>query len=1552
MPLRFLITALSFGLASLAVQAQVVADPQAPAGQRPTVLRSANGVTQVNVQTPSAAGVSRNTYRQFDVPAQGVILNNSRTDTPTELGGWVQGNPWLARGPARILLNEVVSADPSRLAGRVEVAGQRAEVVIANPSGITCSGCGFLNASRATLTTGTPVLVDGALQGYRVQGGHLEIGGSGLDARGTDYAALIARAVRFNANVWARHLAVVAGANEVAASVAADAPPSSTPLPGTGPAPRVLIDVSALGGLYAGKIYLVGTEAGLGVVQTGRILASDDLVLRTDGWLTQSGRLEAGKTLHLEAGGLDNNRGGIAAARVQVLADKVRNHAGVILSDEDLWIASRGKVDNGSGLMAAGRALQIDARELSVGRAGSVQSKGWLSVNAGSVDNADGGTFAGMSTRLMARDRFTNRGLVDGAYTRIDAGSIHNLGTGRLFGDRLSIGADTLTNDTETVGGVRADAVIAARERLDIGVRELTNREHALIFSAGTADDAMTIGGSLDAQGRATGQAEQVTNRSATIESMGGLSLHARRLDNSNAHFGTHIVQSLEPTQRAYIQPEGGAMLPAELFNWESWSRAGRYRYRSDPPTGAGAVLGQSPVPRVGEQACTGEDGQEVCTRLPGADYPAGDPAWAYFGQPAPAPEPAPPTLPEPVPPDASRAASCSSGGPPQDATTCEAYRTDLATYQAAHAVYTQAWADHTAQRQAWQADTDARYARLDGLIEAYNAGFAHRYIQNWTQYQVTRSERETRVLHSDPGRLLSGGDMHLAGGELVNDKSQIVSGGALTGDLANLRTVEAAGLRIVSESGTSQYTASRWRGGFRRYHQRDWGLVAPYAPADEVTSFVLPVAQRREHAGSLTGIASLPTLATRPGVIDPAGALSGLFQPTADTAAPYFIETDPRFTQRHPWQQIIQAQRGGQIDPDPQHKRLGDAFFEQQLIRDQVLRLTGQRFLAGYADDETQYQALLQAGTTLAQAHRLRPGVALTASQMAQLTTDVVWMVLTDVVLPDGRTVQALVPHLHVVNRPGLDAAGALLVGHSVDLRLSGDLVNEGTIAARADLAIEADNIHNLGGQLQADAVAAQARGDLLNRAGVIQAGRVLGVEAGRDLVIESTTHTQRAQDGLSSGERTHIDRLASLYVTGPGGTLLARAGRDLRMAGAHVVNRPSVPVQLAGATVIVAGRDLLLESVQESGSTRTVANAGNFSVHARQSDAGSRIDTQGDLTLAAGRDVRAVAATGSSQDGEVKVLAGRDLAWAAGRAREQRDEARQLTQRGTLSRTTTTTRHTLDDTAAVAGVLSGRTVSVQAGQDLRVTGSQVVSTDATRLAAGRDLTLDAVTQSRVSQSLRDERKSGVFSSGGVGVTLGVRQQTAEQDNAATTVAATTVGSTDGSVVITAGQAYRQVGSDVLAPEGDIAIGAGQVDIVEGRESSRTQVRTRSRQSGVTLAVSNPVISAAQTARQMADAASHTQDSRMQVLAAASTVLAVRSAAKALADPKGQPALAGGVNVNISLGRSHSESQTVQVTEQAVASSVVAGGSAVIRASGAGAASDLTVQGSTVQAE
>ncbi|MCE2859027.1 MAG: filamentous hemagglutinin N-terminal domain-containing protein, partial [Oxalobacteraceae bacterium] len=321
-----------FALAGVNATAQIRADATAPADQRPTILQAGNGVPLVNIQTPTAGGVSRNTYSQFDVDRNGAILNNSRTDTPTQLGGWVQGNPWLGGGSARIILNEVNSTNPSHLNGWIEVAGKPAQVITANPAGITCDGCGFINTPQATLATGTPVMNRGSLDGYRVQGGQLQIEGLGLDGRQADAVTILTRSAEINAALWAKRLNVVTGTNDV--TVDANGQPVDiqpiiiSPFPqnfsintsGTqtksNTAPVFALDVAYLGGMYAGHIFLVGSEHGLGVRNSGTLFAGQQLTLDSNGILSvkDKGKITAAE-LAIKTEGAIDNAGVIAAQR-------------------------------------------------------------------------------------------------------------------------------------------------------------------------------------------------------------------------------------------------------------------------------------------------------------------------------------------------------------------------------------------------------------------------------------------------------------------------------------------------------------------------------------------------------------------------------------------------------------------------------------------------------------------------------------------------------------------------------------------------------------------------------------------------------------------------------------------------------------------------------------------------------------------------------------------------------------------------------------------------------------------------------------------------------------------------------------------------------------------------------------------------------------------------------------------------------------------------------------------------------------------------------------
>ena len=380
-----------------AVVAQIRADASAPKMQQPTVLTTANGLPLVNIQTPSAAGVSRNTYSQFDVQANGAVLNNARGDAVTQLGGWVQGNPWLARGGARVILNEVNSTAPSQLKGFLEIAGQRAQLIIASPSGIQVDGSGFINASSAILSTGTPRFgTDGTVAGLAVQGGAIRIEGSGLDASQTDYTAVQARAIDINAGLWAKDLRITTGRREMGV----DGTPRGDDLPAIGQAPRYALDSSALGGMYAQRISLVGTEAGLGVRHAGQ-MAAQQLVLQVDGWLHNSGTMHArgeGASLQIEGREGIRNEGWIASqGALSLQGQRLQSTAGSV--------TAAGLQEDGKLAGDAGLRLQADDGQE---HHGLLMTPSQMLIQAPSLDLTDASAQAGellISGDSMRADR-------------------------------------------------------------------------------------------------------------------------------------------------------------------------------------------------------------------------------------------------------------------------------------------------------------------------------------------------------------------------------------------------------------------------------------------------------------------------------------------------------------------------------------------------------------------------------------------------------------------------------------------------------------------------------------------------------------------------------------------------------------------------------------------------------------------------------------------------------------------------------------------------------------------------------------------------------------------------------------------------------------------------------------------------------------------------------------------------------------------------------------------------------------------------------------------
>ncbi|WP_338577323.1 filamentous hemagglutinin N-terminal domain-containing protein [Erwinia sp. E_sp_W01_1] len=393
---------LAFG-AVQPVSAGIVADGSAARALQPSVSESTWGVPQVNIQKPNADGVSRNVYSEFDVDRRGVILNNARDNTYSYLGGEIAGNAALAQGEARIILNEVNSRDPSQLNGIIEVAGQRAQVVIANPSGITCNGCEFMNASRATLTTGQAMLENGVLTGYKVNEGTVKVTGNGLYGA-DDYTDIIARSVKINAKVQANDLKITTGRNQVDANNS-----TVTKLADDGSVkPELALDVTRLGSIYAGKIRMIGTENGVGVHNAGYINSPGDVVVTADGKITNDGAIASYTNLQLSGQEIHNHEV-LEAANITLDSERLVNTSAILSYSGNIDINS-GSVDNRGGEIY-GNEIHIQAADIS-NESGSIAANNAVVLKTTSLKNQDGRIESGSLLKLDVADGKDPQGTV------------------------------------------------------------------------------------------------------------------------------------------------------------------------------------------------------------------------------------------------------------------------------------------------------------------------------------------------------------------------------------------------------------------------------------------------------------------------------------------------------------------------------------------------------------------------------------------------------------------------------------------------------------------------------------------------------------------------------------------------------------------------------------------------------------------------------------------------------------------------------------------------------------------------------------------------------------------------------------------------------------------------------------------------------------------------------------------------------------------------------------------------------------------------------------
>ncbi|WP_105737509.1 hemagglutinin repeat-containing protein, partial [Cronobacter dublinensis] len=536
-PVRFSARLLSYLIISLLVWQPVA--PAFAAAMTPTgptgMDKAANGVPVVNIARPNAAGISHNQFKDYNVGKEGVILNNATGQmNQTQLGGIIQNNPNLRAGQeARGIINEVTGGSRSQLNGYTEVAGKAANVMVANPYGITCNGCGFINTPNVTLTTGKPTFdAAGNLATLDVTRGTITVEGKGLDASQSDALSIISRATEVNAAIHARDLNVTVGANRVGASG------SRTAIAGEGAAPVVAVDTGALGGMYANRIRLVSGDKGVGVNLGNLNARQGDITLDASGRLAVKNSLASG-TLTAKGDNVtlsgEHKTGGALA--VSSRGDVALRDAS-LASDGAMTLVADGTLSSAASTLTSGQSQTLKGKTVTLDNATRVDARNDVTLNGGALDN-QAQVSAGGSAQLSG-ERLTNSGQI-AAKGRLETRTTRLTNSGTLQGNGVNVESDAVTNsgtlqsgadltlnaatlDQQGTLSARGDAALTARDSLNNRASGKILTDGTLTVNAGMLTQNGTLSGTKGIQARTQ---HTMSGKGALTTSQGDIRLDA-----------------------------------------------------------------------------------------------------------------------------------------------------------------------------------------------------------------------------------------------------------------------------------------------------------------------------------------------------------------------------------------------------------------------------------------------------------------------------------------------------------------------------------------------------------------------------------------------------------------------------------------------------------------------------------------------------------------------------------------------------------------------------------------------------------------------------------------------------------------------------------------------------------------------------------------------------------------------------------------------------------------------------------------------------------------
>ena len=1275
------------------------------------------------------------------------------------------------------------------------------------------------------------------------------------------------------------------------------------------------------------------------------------------------GHVAANQALNIMSGEVVNTKGTLTAGQDERIETKTIQLDGKLIAGRNLTVQAEADITNehaedGFGITKAGGELAISTKG-KLTNAKKLEADGKISLYADGINNHKDAEITGGAIRIQAKS-LLNRGLMnaDGEH-EIHALHLENLETGRIYGNNITIAAHSLENrkdkaledklasamaalkakeqalDEAFAADVTAftkdeqktaylaaiqqrqreydeakaevdtlrqemaahkSGAIAARENLAISGDTLLSSSASLLYAGG---DLSII------------EKDSITNRGADITALGNVTLAAPRISNENEAFSAKRVWTGETVNPDLIRiDEAGHPEKGQAFDASEFSALG---------SGYGAYHNKAEYKELIEEA-----GYDTIEQITDEERAAGK---------------------EPIPDELIGKSAPN-------------YNYDDPIFQKFGVT------SMTSPRPGYddpkQAEWDAQYKgileTLNTKIRAYNEeaekennshGTIGSYkIKYYTIIRTTTHTSEKQVQETRAGQVASGKHMTLTG-NVINENSRITAGASLSATGGSLENkAEQNQLQSVT-FGTMQesYTKRKPRPhkAWRR-HYRGQVFMPPQKEMGNPTS--LSVGSYAGHTASAPQSQDITQSirdniqnflypfhaesSTKPGTTagkETGGSLSflpesALYQLHPETTAKYLVETDPAFTNKKKFLSSDYMYQQMTWNPERVTKRLGDGFYEQELLRNQIIQLTGKTYLDGFTNTEDEFHALMDSGIAYAKEYNLNPGISLTKEQMAALTSDIVWLETTTVTV-NGKTYDVLYPHVYLKagSEEKITADGSLISANQLVMETRNQLANSGALMGNSILMQGKDIVNR--GMIYGDTVQLKASHDI-KESGITHAENQVSLTADHNITMQDTVLHAKNQDVLHT--------TAGIAVKGKDGVLLLEAGKDIHLTGATLEALGD-----NGSLILKAGNNIHLDTDTLEAKKDMTENSDNYIRTYRKTETTNTLAAGKNITLAAGENLSARNTTVLSENGQITVAAKGDVNLENGYNESRDDYGLKYKERGLLSSKTTTIKSRDESKTVTASTLSGDAVQITAGGNTNVTGSNVVGTHDVAISSGKDTSISSAEEYEQHDYAKQVKKSGLLSGGGLGFTIGTEKRKDQYRDAVVLQKPSTVGSVSENVSIESGSKVEIGASAVLAGK-DISITGENVQISSKDNVYHSEEKHEYKKSGLTVSATGGAVAVLSDALAYAQKASSARDKQLKALYGAEVYQTIAKGKDVLKDLSGK----GMPGVSVEIGTSSFKAENHTKSTEAMASALIANENVKVQTK-----SDISMKGS-----